>query len=254
MVQELMPLLTGDADAAAWAAVLDEDVRFETLGKALSGRGDVAAQLAGTRFAHLDWARLEHPALVLAGSPRPNTRDRGLVLTIEPGDGGLRQVSVQNMPIPPHVATPMWMDPALRDRFDTALVKKHAMSIAYVDADGRPQLSLRGSLRTFDEETLCFWARDATGGIAAAIAINPHVALLYRDEEARATYRLAGRAWIAEDETTRRHVYADIPPIEQQHDFARLGAAILIELDLVEGYAGLGPAGQIDPVRLERGA
>lgn len=40
--------------------------------------------------------------------------------------------------------------------------------------------------------------------------------------------------------------------IEQANDFARLGAAPIIDVDHVEGYAGLGPAGQIDRVLVAR--
>lgn len=246
----VLALLRRDAGATEWGPLLDPAVRFEALGKTLAGRDATAAQLGGTRFAHLAWSRLDRPGIVLAGSPAPDTRDRGLVLSIATGEGGIVGVAQQNMAMPPHPAAPMRMDAALRDRIDTALAGKHPISLAYVDASGRPHLSLRGSLRSIDEARLVLWARSAETGLAAAVRINPHVALLYRDEAARATYQLEGRAIVADDEEMRDLVFAGLPAIEQQHDFARLGAAIVIELDRVEGYAGLGPAGQIDPVRL----
>lgn len=173
---------------------------------------------------------------------------------IEHRDGLIRRLTQQNKAVPKQPATAMKMAPSLRERFDAALANKHAMSITYVDEQGRPHLSLRGSIRTFDDDKLSLWARSADGGLAAAVRTNPAVALLFRDEESRATYQLSGRARVAEDEATRKSVFSAIPAIEQQHDFAMLGAAIIIDLDLVEGYAGLSPMGQVDPVRLVRNA
>jgi len=252
--EAVLALLSRDAGPEEWGALLAEHARFEALGKTLAGGGAVAAQLGATRFAHLRWSRLNRTGMVLAGMPASGTYDRGLVLTIEQGDGGITRVAQQNMGVPPQHASPMRMDAVLRERFDTALAGKHPMSIAYVDGDGRPHLSLRGSLRTLDEARLALWARSASDGLAAAVRHNPHVALLYRNEETRATYQLEGRAFVADDADLRAQVYAALPGIEQQHDFAQLGAAVVIELDRVEGYAGLGPAGQIDPVRLIRSA
>lgn len=44
----------------------------------------------------------------------------------------------------------------------------------------------------------------------------------------------------------------ELPAAERAHDFAMLGAAVLVDLDRVEGYAGLGPQGQVDPLLLLR--
>lgn len=251
-VDAVLALLRCDGAAADWATLLAEDATFEALGKTLAGREAVARQLGTGRFGHLAWSRLDRSGVVLAGTPREGTGERGLVLTMVGNDDCIARVMQQNMPVPLRPASPMRMDAGLRQRFDGALAGKHPMSIAYVDAEGRPHLSLRGSLHTLDDARLALWVRSASEGLAAAVRLNPHVALLYRNEATRATYQLSGRAYVAEDQTTRDRVFAGLPPIEQQHDFAQLGAAVLIELDRVEGYAGLGPAGQIDPVRLVR--
>jgi hypothetical protein len=147
----------------------------------------------------------------------------------------------------------MVMSDALREKFDSALAEKHAIYIAYVDREGRPHLSMRGSILTLSPDSLGLWAR-AGGGMPDAVAANPQVALFYRDETARATYQLAGRARIAQDEATRRRIYDAMPVVEQRHDFAELGTAIVVDLDLVTGWAGFSASGQIDPVRLVREA
>lgn len=248
----VLTLLRREATSAEWAQVLAQDVVFETLGVTLQGRDEVAARLAEFPHAKLEWNRLERPGVVLAGTARPGTRDRGLVISLELPDQRIERFSQQNTAVVPQPDAPMVMNAELRGRFDQALARKHPMTLAYVDRAGRPHVSLRGSLRTFAPDRLCLWVRNSEHGFAADIRHNPHVALLFRDESTRATYQMRGRAYVAEDEVTRRAVYAGLPLIERQHDFARLGAAVLIELDLVEGYAGLGPSGQIDPVRLVR--
>jgi len=85
-----------------------------------------------------------------------------------------------------------------------------------------------------------------------ALQKNPKVALMYRDEDTKATYQLQGRARVTTDEAERYRVYNASAMVEQAHDFAQLGVAVIIDLDRVEGYAGLGPAGQIDRVLMVR--
>ena len=266
MINTILTLLA--RENADWGPSLAADVVFEALGVTLQGRDSVAARLGSTPFHRLFWKQLDRPGLVLSGAPRPavvasgtarpgptaqpGPAGRGLVISLLLTDGKITRFSQQNAPLAPRPDAPMVMDAALRERFDRALAEKHPMALAYVDDGGKPHLSLRGSIRTFGPDRLCLWARSATHGLAAALKSNPHVALLFRDESARATYQLQGRAHVAADDATRAAVFEGCPVIEQQHDFARLGAAVLIELDLVEGYAGLGPSGQVDPVRLVR--
>lgn len=251
-MSRVLRLLEGDADSAAWGAILAEDATFAALGQSLSGRDAVAERLGATRYGHLRWHVVPRAEPLFVGTARPDTRDRGLVLTIVPDGRGIAQVMQQNGPVPRQPDAPMRMDAALRSRFDAALAERCPMTIAYVDSKGWPRLSLRGSIRTFDDARLSLWARDASTGLAAAVRDRPYVALMYRNEATRATYQLDGRAIVVEDEATRMRIFAALPDVERQHDFARLGAAVLIQLDRVEGYAGLGPVGQIDPVRLIR--
>jgi hypothetical protein len=255
LAETVLALLRGPGDAASWMAVLAPDVTHETLPTTLSGQVVVAKRLAADSFAQLDWVQLDKPDLVvLAGTPRPGGTGRAVALTIG-GEGGLvTRVCQQWLTTPPPGAgTPMVMNATLRVRFDTALADKHAMYIAYVDRQGRPHLSMRGSILTLGPDSLGLWARNG-GGMAEAVSHNPHVALFYRDEAARATYQIEGRARIAQDVATRRAIYDAMPVVEQRHDFAELGTAIVIDLDLVTGWAGFTPTGPLDPVRLVRGA
>jgi general stress protein 26 len=252
IISAALDLLHKGAGADEWREILSLDAEFEVLNGHLAGRDEVAERLASTRTAHLDWSKLDLPKHVLAGRPRSGTGDRGIALTIVISEDKVVRVSQQNLAMPPRAGSPMVMDAALRERFDTSLATKNPMSLSYVDQQGRPHLSLRGSLRTFGDDRLAMWARSADTGLAVAVEANPNVALLYRDEEKRATYQLSGRAHVVKDETTRLNIYNAMPKVERDHDFAMLGAAIIVVLDLVEGWAGISPSGPIDPIRLVR--
>ena len=255
VADKVLALLRKPGSDADWPAILAPDAKHEILRGLLEGRDAVAKRLAGDPFAQLDWERMDQPGkIVLAGRPRPGGPGRSLALLLEGEDGLVTRFCQQMLTTPPPgPGTPLAMDAGLRARLDTALEGRHAMYIAYVDRAGQPHLSMRGSILTLGPDSLGLWARNG-GGMPDAVAHNPHVALFYRDEEARATYQIAGRARIATDEPTRRRIFDAMPLVEQQHDFAELGTAIVVDLDLVTGWAGFSGTGQIDPVRLVRGA
>ncbi|HVW17356.1 MAG TPA: pyridoxamine 5'-phosphate oxidase family protein [Solirubrobacteraceae bacterium] len=110
-----------------------------------------------------------------------------------------------------------------------------SLAIAYVDAAGRPRMSLRGSTHVHSPDQLAIWVRKAQGGIADAIREHPAVGLLYRDNDTRTTYVFSGRARIEADEAVRSEVFEACPQFEQDHDPERNGVAVLIDLDEVKG-------------------
>ena len=251
-------LVQSEAGADAWRAILADDAQFLMLNGEENGRDAVAERMASkAKFGHLEWGRVDKPegsvsGHVYKGLPRAGTNDRGMGLMFDVAGGKVTCVYQQNLEMVARPGAPMKMDAALQQRFDNSLADKSAMSLAYVDEDGVPHLSLRGSLRSYGDDKLCMWARISKGGIAKAIRSNPNVALFYRHEAVRATYQLRGRAYVVEDEATRKDIYDGMPKVERDHDFSMLGEAIVIELDLVEGWAGFAPDGLLDPVRLVR--
>ena len=50
--------------------------------------------------------------------------------------------------------------------------------ISYVNADGYPSLSTRGSTHVHGPQQLAIWARNPEGGLQKAIASNPKVGLI----------------------------------------------------------------------------
>ena len=57
---------------------------------------------------------------------------------------------------------------------------------------------------------------------------------------------------MSEAEDDRQLVYARSAIAEQDHDFAKLGVVVLVDLDKIEGYSGLGPSGQLNQIKLIR--
>jgi hypothetical protein len=106
----------------------------------------------------------------------------------------------------------------------------------YIAPDGRPVASLRGSTHVHSDDQLAIWVRHAGGDMVKAVAQNPYVTLLYRDNEGRTTFTFNGRARVSDDEDVRKRVYDESPPGEADaHDPEHRGAALIIDLDSIEG-------------------
>lgn len=241
-------------------ALLQPEAWYQVLGKDVAGADAVASELASGSNAdlarRLDWSAPEVVGegrqLRLRGTRRAGTRDRELVLTLTVQGDAIALVQEQRMPAPPVPAQPLVLPPALKERIAHALVQRHPMLVAHVGPDGQPILSFRGSVQAFSDDQLALWIRNAEGGFIQAIAANPRIALMYRDEDAKATYQFQGRARVTQDAQERQRIFERAAAAERAHDFAQLGAAVVVDLDRVEGYAGLGPQGQVDGIRMLR--
>ncbi len=124
----------------------------------------------------------------------------------------------------------------LRGQIDSALFNNTPMVVCYVDENGQPQQSLRGSTLVFSPTQLAIWVRSAEGGIVKAVSGgNNKLSLLYRDSMSRSTIVVQGRGSIATDEETRKRLYDMTPEVEQMHDPDRKGAALIIDIARLQG-------------------
>jgi hypothetical protein len=260
MLADRLQVAVCEGAAAALDALLDRNASFVALGKTLSGaaavRGELLLDTTRETWRALRWqpAQAVDGMLRLHGDRAPGTRDRGLVLTLRADGEHIVRIEQQRTPPPPPPAAPLVLPDDLRRAIDHALIEKHPMLLAYADERGQPVLSYRGSTQVDGDDRLAMWVRNRDGAFIRAIAVNPRVALMYRNEETRATYQLQGRARVSDDPADRRRVFDRAAEAERAHDFAMLGAAVLIDLDRVEGYAGVGPQGQVGQIHLQRGA
>lgn len=248
----------GDAARSRLLALLQPQAHYQVLGKEVAGADAVATELLaggnGELARRLDWQppQAAGAQVRLTGARRAGTRDRGLIVTLTFEGDAIALVQEQRTPAPPAEAQPVVLPEALKRRIDNALAERHPMLVAHVGAEGQPILSFRGSVQVFGDDQLALWIRNPEGEFIQAIRANPRIALMYRDEDAKATYQFQGRARVTGKQSDRQKVFQRAPQAERAHDFAMLGAAVVVDLDRVEGYAGLGPQGQVDGIRMLR--
>jgi hypothetical protein len=152
------------------------------------------------------------------------------------------------MTLPTH--TPLTLTDEIKALVNKALANGTPILVAAVTPDGKPTVSFRGSVQTYSDDQLGFWARHAEGGTIDAIRSNPNVVLVYRSATTP-VLQFHGRARIASDGMERTQVFESAPQREQDADPERKGAAVIVDLDRVEGVLKFGPDGP-EFVRLRR--
>ncbi len=135
------------------------------------------------------------------------------------------------------MSNPPTLTDAMKELLNGALGRGKPVAVSYVDENQQPHLSYRGTVQTFGEGQLALWARDPKDGIAAALAHNPSIVLLYGDftSESRAFLSIRGKGHVVNDETVRKTVFENAHPLEQERDKDRKGVAIVVDLDSVSG-------------------
>jgi pyridoxamine 5'-phosphate oxidase-like protein len=128
----------------------------------------------------------------------------------------------------------------VRGVINNALANQTPVAVTYVDANGVPHSSLRGSTCIIGPTQFAIWVRHADGGLPQAVVNNPNVSLLYNDRRAGATVIVNGKAHVAEDEETRRRVFEMSPEVEQTHDPNRHGVALVIDVVRLQANLGAG--------------
>jgi hypothetical protein len=110
--------------------------------------------------------------------------------------------------------------------------------------DGKPQISPKGTVAVYDQETLSFWER-AFRSSYEAIAENANVVVYYRNPNRAdeiphrgSALRFHGVARIAKDGPERDRAWDLCSPVEQSRDPERKGIAVIVRVDLIEDLAG----------------
>ncbi len=135
---------------------------------------------------------------------------------------------------------PIELNGDIAETINSASTWANAVAVAYVDADGRPHLSLRGTIRVFSATSVAFWARSPR--LPDALSTHPEVALLYHDLPTKTFDQLTGKAYRVDDAAMRDEVFDSSPAHEQAQDPDRRGSAVIIEIDSVRGR---GPDGAV---------
>jgi hypothetical protein len=118
--------------------------------------------------------------------------------------------------------------------------------VAYVDSDGQPSLSIRGSTQVYSDDQIAIWVRNPDGGLPTALKANPRVSLMIRIPETRATLNIRGRARLDNSDEVRQKVYSTAPENEQKADPDKKGIPLILDVDRLDGRT---PAGAYRMVR-----
>jgi general stress protein 26 len=129
----------------------------------------------------------------------------------------------------------------LATRINSALADGRPMVVAYVNGDGQPKMSFRGSAHVHNDGAVALWVRKADGGIVEGIASNPKVTLLYRDAASRTTFFVYGNAHLASTPETIDRIYDESPEQERNADPEKKGTGIIVDVDLIQGRTADGP-------------
>jgi hypothetical protein len=152
----------------------------------------------------------------------------------------IERVEQTNTMAPPIAAGDKLPD-VVRGLINGALANNTPMCVTYVDDNGQPVVSLRGSTQVYSDTQLSIWLRNAEGGLVRALGRNPRMALLYRDSKTRSTLVIQGRGHIEADPAVRDYVFRMSPEVEQNHDPSRKGAALIIDVTSLQGTTVKGP-------------
>ena len=131
------------------------------------------------------------------------------------------------------------LDEDMKQTVNGALAARKPIVIAYVGDDGVPHVSFRGSTQVLGRDQLAIWLRNPNGGLARAVAVRPHVELLYGSADPPRLFNFRGRARV--DASANDIVYAAQPQGERDHDPEKKGVALVIDLDEVSGFGASGP-------------
>jgi hypothetical protein len=140
----------------------------------------------------------------------------------------------------PPILTELKLSADMKKAVDTAFESLKPIVVSYVDENGAPQLSFRGSTQAYSDTQLAIWIRNPEGRILESITKNPAMALIYGnfDPAGRAFMIFRGRGRIDSSEAVRRHIYEHAHAFERDKDKDRKGIALIIDLDSVEGFFG----------------
>ena len=120
----------------------------------------------------------------------------------------------------------------MREALDRSLTDRMPVMVATASAAGVPDITFKGSAMVWDGEHLAFWER-SHGMTERNLAENPHVTLLYRNPEARVSWKFFGAAELLREGALREKIMARTTPLELERDPERKGTAVLIRVDRV---------------------
>ncbi|MDE2842495.1 MAG: pyridoxamine 5'-phosphate oxidase family protein [Chloroflexota bacterium] len=131
----------------------------------------------------------------------------------------------------------IYLDDRMRELLYSAMDDRCTCLLGTADGEGKPQISMKGSVMVFDRETLAYWER-AKRSALENVAANPNVVIFYRNSPLRITWRFHGKAVVYESGAIRDNVMYRTVQAELDRDPERQGAAVLVKIDSITDLAG----------------
>jgi hypothetical protein len=119
---------------------------------------------------------------------------------------------------------------------DGAALRGHTLALGYVDDDGYPAVSFRGSTQVYGPRQLAVWVRKPDDGFARAIVTRPKVTLAYYGPGGPGPFFLSIRGRARVEPSANDAVYAGMIEGERGQDPDRKGVAVLIDVESVRAF------------------
>lgn len=132
----------------------------------------------------------------------------------------------------------------VRALLDSALADGVPCLLGTASSDGQPEISPKGSVVVFDDQTLAFWERSYRSA-AKNLKLNPRVVVYYRNPARAAelprgaALRFYGEAHVVAEGPVRERVMGMITARELDADPDRTGVAVLIKINKIEDLRGV---------------
>ncbi|MBO0766922.1 MAG: hypothetical protein J2P50_20345 [Hyphomicrobiaceae bacterium] len=223
-------------DAAAPALAPNAFIMAPVRGEA-TGREAVIQNLKGAQPAGAaEWeGPTEEPRGMRITARTPGGQFPGVtwLLTFD-AQGQIAQVLESRLRAGPAKPDPLRITEAMAAAINGAMDNGTPTVLGYVNEQGAPRLSFRGTTQAYSQDQLAVWARYEDAGLPTAIQNNPHVSVVYY-AQGRGNLIFEGRAHIDNDPAVRDTVFDHSPVVEQRADPERNGVAIIIDVDKVTG-------------------
>ena len=125
----------------------------------------------------------------------------------------------------------------MRQRINGALADGYPCLVGTASPDGKPQISIRGSVAVFNEGTLCWWERSMRSSVDN-LDENPQAVIFYRNGGERIHWRFHGRVTLHESGAIRERAMGLTPAAELNRDPERIGVAALLHVESVTELSG----------------
>ena len=136
--------------------------------------------------------------------------------------------------------TPLLLTDEIKEAVNAAFDNRTPIVVVYVDENGQPSMSMRGTTQAWSDTQLAIWAR-GTSNMPKALNDRPRLTLWYRDPATRTTLQFRGHAHVDNDPQVRDVVFDRSPAAEQAADPERKGVVLIVDLDRVDGRLPSGP-------------